>query len=115
MSREKVGRKRRVEEEEEEAGSGKVELSLGGGDGNGAATVGARSEAKSREAQSSGLGNTTAFSTEWLRVEEIVRKRKRKLSGPTGGEQGWTVQRGRRRRTTVPLVVPVTVTRLQTG
>lgn len=49
------------EEEKEEAGSGKVELSLGGGDGNGAATVGARSEPKSREAQpkwwTGGLGN----------------------------------------------------------
>jgi hypothetical protein len=59
--RQKVGRgKRGVEEEEEkEAGSGKVELSLGGGDGNGAASVGARSEPKSREAQCKGTYDTT--------------------------------------------------------
>jgi hypothetical protein len=84
MRREKVGRKRGVEEEEEEAGSGKVELSLGGGDGNGAATVGARSEAKSREAQLSGLGqHTTNYGV--VPSGGKSEKKKEKLWNPTGG------------------------------
>jgi hypothetical protein len=100
MTREKVGRKRGVEEEEEEAGSGKVELSLGGGDGNGAATVGARSEAKSREAQLSGLGNTT---TNYGRSGS-ERRKKREQKGETMGPDwrnwdGQIVQRVRRRTT----------------
>jgi hypothetical protein len=96
MRREKVGRKRGVEEEEEEAGSGKVELSLGGGDGNGAATVGARSEAKSREAQLSGLGQHT---TNYGVVPSGGKSEKKKGEIMEPGWRNSDVQRGRRRTT----------------